>query len=286
MGVIQIITDSSCALPPDISEKVRQHIRFVRTSVQFEGESWIEGTFTLEEFYQRVTQHSALPTSSQPSPNEYLQTYQDAAEHGPILAIFLSAALSGIHNAGVSMAKQVPQADVTCFDSHYFSSPLGYMVAEAAEMALDGHSRADIIKRLQWRRERSTIFIAIDSLEFLQRSGRINFVQAGIATMLNLKPILTVKEGHLAVVGRVRSRRRSLARLLTSLEDKIEEKTEPLWISVMHGNAAEEADFLLEEITKRFSVTRQFISEVPASVALHGGPGVIGIMATLGGPIV
>ena len=273
-------------LPPDISDAVRTHVRVVRTSVQFENESWVEGTFTLDQFYKRVAQGSALPTSSQPSPDEYLQVYQEAAPHGPILGIFLSAALSGTHNAGVAMAKQVAQADIAFFDSHYFSSALGYMVAEAAEMALNGVSRAEIIKRLEWRRERSTIFIAIDTLEFLRRSGRVNFVQAGIATMLNLKPILTVKEGHLSVVGRVRSRHRSLRRLLTLLEEQVSTMPAPLWVSVMHGNAAEEAAWLLSQITKRFSVERQFISEAPASLALHGGPGVVGVMATAGGPIV
>lgn len=273
-------------LPPDISDAVRQHVRFVRTSVQFENESWVEGTFTLDQFYKRVAQDPALPTTSQPSPDEYLQVYQKAARHGPILGIFLSAALSGTHNAGVAMAKQVSQADIAFFDSHYFSSALGYMVAEAAEMALNGVSRAEIIKRLEWRRQKSTIFIAIDTLEFLRRSGRVNFVQAGIATMLNLKPILTVKEGHLSVVGRVRSRRRSLTRLLTLLEEQVSTMPGPLWISAMHGNAAEEATWLLNQMAKRFSVERQFISEIPASLALHGGPGVVGVMATAGGPIV
>lgn len=273
-------------LPPDIPDAVRQHVRFVPTSVQFENESWAEGSFTLERFYKRVAQSAALPTSSQPSPDKYLQAYREAAEHGPILAIFLSAALSGTYDTGVAMAKEVAQADVAFFDSHYFSSALGYMVAEAAEMALNGVSRAEIIKRLEWRRERTTIFIAIDTLEFLRRSGRVNFVQAGIATMLNLKPILTVKEGHLSVVARVRSRHRSLRRLLTLLEEQVATMPAPLWISAMHGNAAEEAAWLLNEMGKRFSVERQFISEAPASLALHGGPGVVGVMATVGGPIV
>ena len=282
MGVVQIITDSTCTLPPDVSERVRQHVRFLRTSVQFKDESWVEGTFTLDQFYQRVTQSSVLPTSSQPSPTEYWQAFQDAAPHGPILGIFLSAVLSSTYDAAVTIGKQVTQADVVCFDSHYFSSPLGYMVAEAAEMALNGASRCEIITRLQWRRERSTIFIAIDTLDFLRRSGRVNFFQAGLATMLNLKPILTVKGGHLTVVERVRSRRRSLTRLLTLLEEQVSTISAPLWISAMHGNAEEEATWLLSEMAKRFPVERQFISDVPASVALHGGPGVVGVMATTG----
>ena len=106
--------------------------------------------------------------------------------------------------------------------------------------------------------------------------------QAGIATMLNIKPILTVENGHLIVAARVRSRRRSLQRLLTLLEERMQSIQGPLWVSAMHGNASEEAAWLLSKMTDRFPIERQFISEAPASLALHGGPGVVGIMATAG----
>ena len=269
-------------LPPDMSLAARNHVRFVRTSVQFENESWLEGSFTLDQFYQRIAESRILPTSSQPSPDEYLRVYREAAQEGPVLAILLSAALSSTYMTSVAMAKQVTEADIVCFDSQYFSSALGYMVAEAAEMALAGASRAAIIERLEWRREKTSIFIAIDTLAFLRRSGRVNLFQAGLATMLKIKPILTVENGDLTVVSRVRSRRRSLQRLLTLLEERIQSFKGSLWVSAMHGNASEEAAWLLSKMADRFPIERQFMSEAPASLALHGGPGVVGIMATVG----
>lgn len=284
--VVQIVTDSTCALPPMVAQQAqtgRHHavqLHILRTSVQFHNETWIEGSFALEQFYQQIAKSKRLPTSSQPSPDEYLQVFGDAASKGPVLAILLSAALSGTYATGITMAKALPEADITFFDSQFFSSALGYLVAEAIEMAQKGMSRQSIIERLTWRREQTAVFIAIETLDFLRRSGRVNFLQAGLATVLDLKPILSVEKGELLVIARVRSRQRSLERLLRLASAHVARLNTPVWISAMHGNAPDAAEWLLNQMRERFPVEQSFISEAPASVALHGGPGVIGITVT------
>jgi DegV family protein with EDD domain len=277
---VQIITDSTCALPPDTAPAVRQHVRVLRTSVQFGMETFPEGTLSLEQFYQRVEQGGPFPRTSQPSPDEYLRAYREAALHGPILAILISAGLSGTYSSALAIAREVPEADILAFDNQFFSSGLGYMVAEATEMALAGRSRAEIVAQLTWRRASTGLFISIDRLSFLQRSGRINFLQAGLATVFDLKPVLGVREGKLEAIARVRTRRRSLERLLALAEAHATSLEGPVWVSAMHGRAAEEAAWLLAEMKQRLPVERGFVSEAPASVALHGGPGVVGVMVT------
>jgi DegV family protein with EDD domain len=165
-----------------------------------------------------------------------------------------------------------------------FSSGLGYMVAEATEMALAGASRGTIVEQLLWRRERTALFIAVDTLDFLRRSGRVNFFQAGIASVLNIKPILGVEEGRLEVAGRVRSRQKSLERLIEMAVESASDFDGPIWASAMHGNAAAEAQWLLDQLARRLPVERSFISEAPASIALHGGPGVVAVLVTVAGP--
>lgn len=283
-GKTQIITDSTCALPTDVPASVRAAVRIVRTAVQFEHETWVEGTFTLDQFYARLATTDSLPHTSQPAPDEYLHAYHSAAQAGPVLAIFLSGALSGTYPTGVAMARDLPNGVVEVFDSQFFSSALGYLVAEAAEMALAGASRRTILERLRWRRSQTMLVLTVRTLEFLRKSGRVNLLQAGIATMLDLKPIISVEQGRLEVVGRVRSRQRSLNQLLALAEKHAAQVTEPLWVSAMHGNAADEAARLLDELTRRLPVTRCFISEAPASLALHGGPGVVGVTVTPAGP--
>jgi DegV family protein with EDD domain len=279
--IVQIITDSTCALPPDVDPSVRQHIRVLRTSVQFGMESFSEGSLSLEQFYTRVEQGGPFPRTSQPAPEEYLQAYRDAAPHGPILAILISAGLSGTYASALALAREpFGEADIAAFDSQFFSSALGYMVAEATEMALAGSSRERILEQLAWRRAQTALFISIDQLSFLQRSGRINFLQAGLATVFDLKPVLAVREGKLEAIARVRSRRRSLERLLALAEAHAATLAGPVWVSAMHGRAPDAAAWLLAEMKQRLPVERAFVSEAPASVALHGGPGVVGVMVT------
>jgi DegV family protein with EDD domain len=269
-----------------IQEQAQSHrnyalrVHILRTCVQFHNETWVEGSFGLEQFYQKIAKSKLLPTSSQPSPDEYLHVFREAASKGAVLAILLSAALSSTYATGITMAKELPEADIAFFDSQFFSSALGYMVAEAIEMAQSGMSRQAIIERLRWRREQTAVFIAIDTLEFLRRSGRVNFLQAGLATVLDLKPILSVEKGQLVVVARVRSRQRSLERLLRLASAHVATLNTPVWLSAMHGNAPDTAEWLLNQMRERFPVEQDFISEAPASLALHGGPGVVGITIT------
>nr|MBA3532312.1 DegV family protein [Ardenticatenales bacterium] len=278
--IVQIITDSTCALPPETTPQVREHIRVLRTSVQFGTESFVEGALSLEQFYIRIEQGGPFPHTSQPSPEEYYHTYREAAPHGPILAILISAGLSSTYSSALAMAREVPEADVVAFDSQFFSSALGHMVAEATEMALAGSNREQILERLAWRRARTALFIAIDQLSFLQRSGRLNFLQAGLATMFDLKPVLAVRSGKLEAIARVRSRRRSLERLLALAKEHALTLDGPVWVSAMHGRAPDTAAWLLAEMQAQFPVERAFVNEAPASVALHGGPGVVGVMVT------
>lgn len=283
--IVQIVTDSTCALPPELDPAVRAHPHIVRTSVQFGEQSYPEGTLPLDEFYRRIGAGGAFPQTSQPAPGEYLHAYQEAAPHGPILALFMSGALSGTYASGVALARELPGADILCFDSRTFSSGLGYMVAEASEMALAGASREAILARMRWRRAHTRLFIAIDKMEYLRRSGRINVIQAGLASVLDLKPILAVDEqGALAVTARVRSRQRSLERLVElACQEAAAKLPGPLWASAMHGQAPTVAAQLLESLKQRLPIERSFVSEAPASVALHGGPGVVGVMLTSAG---
>ncbi len=282
-GLVQIITDTTCTLPPDLPESVRNHIRWVRTSVEFKNESWIEGTFNLDDFYTRLTGGREMPHTSQPSPGEYLATYQSASHKGPVLAILLSSQLSSTYSTGVALARDFAEGQVEVFDSGFMSTALGHMVAEAAEMALTGATRHEIIARLEWRKAKTALFFTLNTLEYLRRGGRVNLLQAGLAEWLDLKPILAVHEGKLVPVGRIRSRRRALETVIAKAETHGCLLDRPLWVAAMHGRASEEANLLLAQLQHRLPIERSFISEVPASIALHGGPGVVGVMITPAG---
>lgn len=279
-GVVQIVTDTTCALPPDIDEVTRAHIHWVRTSVEFKNESWVEGTFRLEDFYSRLSRERELPRTSQPSPLEFLEAYQAAAAAGPVVVILLSAQLSSTYSTGVAIAREFGAGQIAVVDSGFMSTALGYMVAEAAELALAGRTRDEIIARLEWRKANTALFFTLNTLDYLRRGGRVNFLQAGLAQWLDLKPILAVHEGKLVPIGRIRSRRRALESLIAKAEAQGRLFHQPLWVATMHGRAPDEAAALLSTLQQQLPIERSFVSEVPASIALHGGPGVVGVMVT------
>lgn len=282
-GCVQIITDTTCTLPPDISDAVRYHIRWVRTSVEFRNESWVEGTFRLDDFYTRLTSGRDMPHTSQPSPLEFLEAYQTAVEQGPVLVILLSSQLSSTYSTGVALAREFGERAIEVYDSGFMSTALGHMVAEAAELALAGATRDEIIARLHWRKAKTALFFTLNTLEYLRRGGRVNLLQAGLAEWLDLKPILAVHEGKLVPVGRIRSRRRALETVIAKAEAHGRLLNTPVWVAAMHGRALDDATVLLATLKQRLPVQRSFVSEVPASIALHGGPEVVGVMITPSG---
>jgi DegV family protein with EDD domain len=267
-------------LPPDISDSANACVHRVMTSVEFRGESWVEGTFGLEAFYDRLEHEREWPRTSQPSPGEFLTAYETALGVGPVLTIVLSSQLSSTYSTGVAIAREFGEGRVTVYDSGFFSAPQGYMVAEAAELAAAGRTVEEIVTRLEWRKARTRLFFTLNTLEYLRRGGRINLLQAGLAEWLDLKPILTVHDGKLVPAGRVRTRRRALEEVVTKTEEFGRSLGSNLWIAAMHGRAPEDAARLLEVLEQRLPVQRRFIGEIPASIALHGGPGVVGAMVT------
>lgn len=278
--MVQIITDSTCALPPDTPPRQAARLRVVPTSVHFGHDDWVEGTFTLPEFYARLASDPTPPRSSQPPPAAFLDAFQRAAPQGHVLAMLISAALSGTVNAAQLAAAELPEGTVEVWDSGFFSSALGYMVGEALALAEAGATRADIVAQATRRRHRSSLLLTVDTLSYLRRSGRVSGLQALLATRLDIKPLIAVRQGRLEPVGRVRTRQRSLEHLVALAMREATSMAGPLWIAAMHGHAAVEAEWLLQALRSRLPVTRSYVSEVPASVALHGGPGVVGVMLT------
>lgn len=283
LAEIHLLTDSTCALPPDIDPAHRARITSLPAILTWGRESYPDGTFDLDWFYDELLRRTDPPATSQPVPQGYLDHYTRAAAVGArVLGIFISRELSGTYPTGAAMAAQVPEADITLFDSGFFSSTLGYMVAEAAALAGDGATVEEIVRRLTWRRARSRLFLTVATLEFLRRSGRATRLQAGFASLLDVKPILSVEEGRLVPVGRVRTRARSLDRLVALAGAHAHSLDAPVWLSVMHGRAPDEAAHLLALLRDRLDVERAFISEAPAVLAVHGGPGVLGVTVTPG----
>jgi DegV family protein with EDD domain len=277
--MIRIVTDSTCDLP---AELLAQHrISVVPINIQFGQESYQEGvTMTTAQFYRKVEELGVIPTTSQPSLGQYLATYGALAaepDTDAILSIHITGQLSGTYSGAVVAAGQLPaRPPVVAFDSLSGSAGLGYMVLEAAHMAEAGASVDAILARLEALRTRMRVFFALDNLRFAQMSGRVGMVRALLVSLLNVKPLLTVRDGQLALHKRVRSRALGLQSLVDLMGEAL--TGAPSKVAMIHAQAPETAEQLRQMLVARLPNAEMIVRELSIGIAVHFGPGTVGVI--------
>ena len=241
--MIRIVTDSTCDLP---AELLAQHrITVVPINIQFGQESYQERvTLDSDTFYSKVEEHHRIPTTSQPSLGQFQAAYRtvrDEPDTEGILSMHITGHLSGTCEAAVIAAGQMPQdPPITVFDTLSGSMGLGFMILEAAALAEAGAALAAILARLEALRERMHIFFSLNDLRYARMSGRVGMSQALMASLLQIKPLLTVREGKLDMVKRVRSRAQGLHALVDALSERLGDL--PARVAVIHAQAPEAAE--------------------------------------------
>ena len=188
---VKIVTDSTCDLPPELAERLG--ITVVPCYVMMDDVSYKDGVdIQADEFYVRLTSSPRLPTTAQPSMADFLSIYQALSAPGDsILSIHVSSKLSGtVNSAEQAKAELGDSADITIVDSGLASIPLGLNVITAARLASEGKSLDEIAGELARDLSRTNCFFLLDTLELLQKGGRIGKAQAFLGSILNVKPIL------------------------------------------------------------------------------------------------
>jgi DegV family protein with EDD domain len=274
--MIKIVTDSTSYLPHDVIEEF--DIRIVPLNVHFgEDRVFQEGVnLTNEEFYAMLAEAPELPTTSQPSPGQFRDVFAELTEAGhDVLCIVVSSKLSGTYQSALDARRMLPDANIVIIDSYYVAAALGLMVVTAAEMAADGHSMDEIVARVEQMRRDMKLYFVVDTLEYLQRGGRIGAAAALVGTLLKVKPILTLDEGIVKPLDKVRSKRKAIQRLLAELESHAS-PGQPVQAIVMHAQVPEEVRELETEMRRRFNCQRTIFGEAGSVVGVHAGPGVLG----------
>jgi DegV family protein with EDD domain len=276
--MIRIIADSTCNLSPETIAKYA--IKISPVSIQFNNESYEEGIdIDRELFYAKIEELGIIPTSSQPSPARFADYYQENAAAGTSsLVITVTSKLSGTYDSAVLAQSMVPEADVEVFDSATISLGTGWMVLEAARMNENGASLEEILPRLEHIRAKSRLFLTPKTLKYLQMSGRVGRLKGAIASMLELKPIIALEEGILEAKENIRTRKKSLDRMLQLLEGSFGKDT-PVNVAVIHARAPEDGDWLLNQAQARLNCQEILTGDLVASLAVHGGPGIMGLVA-------
>jgi DegV family protein with EDD domain len=270
---IRIVTDSTCDLPEDII--AAYGISVVPLYINFGDQGYLDGIeLSRKEFYTRLPDANPLPTTATPSPQKFAQVYEKLAAEGAteILSIHISISLSATVDQARLGAQETQAVPVTVLDSGQLSLGMGRMVLTAAKAAAAGLSKDVIISLVKDQGARTHVFAALDTLEFLRRSGRMHWAVAGLGSLLQIKPLLKMHNGT-PESERVRTRECAIKRVIELVEEvgPLEE------LALVHTHAPEEAETLRQRSAHLFPAGRApLFAEVTPVIGTHIGPGAVG----------
>ena len=271
---IRIVTDSTCDLPQELIQKYR--ISVIPMYVNVGLKTYRDGIdLSRQEFYTRLPDFKPAPTTAAPSPENFRQIYEQLAGEGAteILSIHISIKLSGVYEIAMQAAREITTIPVTAFDSRQLSLGTGFQVLAAAQAAEAGCSMSEILVLLESQIVRTHAFAALDTLEFLRRSGRMNFAISFLGTLLQIKPFLKMYNGE-PTAERTRTRKGAMKRLVELLE-----QASPLEkVALVHTQAADRAKALLEEVRALLPAGEILVAEINPVLGAHIGPGVVGFV--------
>ncbi|GAB2702213.1 DegV family protein [Paenibacillus thermoaerophilus] len=284
MAQVRIVVDSTADIPADIRERYR--IGMVPLKVNFGQESYEDSvTIYPDMFYEKLAAAPELPTTSQPSPAEFVREYERIREETPgaqIVSIHLAAVLSGTYQSAV-MAKSLMEEPgvIETIDSCSASYGIGVLAVEAAKAAEAGASLEEVVELVKRLRENQRIYFLVDTLEYLHKGGRIGKASALIGSLLNIKPILTLDEnGTVSTVDKARSYKKAVARVLELAEQEITRHggSDRMKLFVGHGAAPEQAAEMEAMLKERFP-SAQFNATVKIGpvIGTYTGPGTIAV---------
>lgn len=269
---IKIVTDSTCDLPPEV---IAQYgITVVPLYINIGSHGYLDGVeLTRQEFYERLPTYSPFPTTAVPSPEMFCRAYDKAAAEGAteVLSIHISISLSSTVNSVRLCAQEISSIPVTVYDSKQLSLGTGFLVVRAAQAAAEGRSMSEIIEILEEQTARTHVFAALDTLEYLKRSGRMNGAVAGLGNLLQIKPLLKMNNGN-PIVERVRTNNGATQRLITLLGELA-----PLeQVAIVHTHAPEKAENLLRQAKHLLPQSQVLSVDITPVIGANIGPGAAG----------
>lgn len=282
MAKIKIVTDSTADIPQEIREQYG--IEMVPLKIHFGEETLLDSvTVQADEFYTKLTQSEVMPTTSQPSPVEFLEVYKKLLEEDPeacILSIHISSALSGTYQSAV-LAKSLLEEEgknIVIVDSKSASSGLGILVLAAAEVAAKGEKSLEECENLVLElRNHTQVYFLLETLEYLQKGGRIGKASAVVGSLLHIKPILSIDQGgEVFSADKVRGQKKAQARIIDLLRKDFSTDQE-VNITIARTKADSGGEELVALIEENFNVKNTDYTVIGPVIGTHTGPGSVAV---------
>lgn len=283
MNPIAIITDSDASLPPALAEQYG--IQQVPITVHFGDESYTTGVDIDDALlFEKIDRLNRLPTTAAPSPGAFASAYERAFSAGAqgIVCICVSSKVSATYNAALAASEQFPGREIRVVDSLNLSMGQGFMVLAAAEAAQAGAGLDEIVAQALDTGSRVHVYAVLATLKYLALSGRVGKLAAGMADTLNIKPVLSVRDGKLDLLEKIRTRKKAIERMIELTRQSLDGKRIER-LGIIHVNhpagAAELRDLLRAALPCPEEI---IIAEFTAGLSVHAGAGVVGLALVAG----
>jgi DegV family protein with EDD domain len=272
-GRIAIVTDSTADLPSQLTRT--RSITVVPLTLNFEGRSLLDGVdIRPSEFYRKLPNATTHPTTSQPSAGRFAETYAELlTDHADVISIHISEKLSGTYASAVQGAEMTDSKRVHVIDSQLVSMSLGLLTLAASEMVSRGDGASSIVDRVNAMREQVQTYFSVATLEFLRRGGRIGRASAMLGSVLQVKPVLCIRDGLVTPLERVRTFDRALNRVVELTREV--DRGKGLCVIVGHADAEADAERVARELESNCETL--MIQPLGPVVGAHAGPGVVGV---------
>jgi DegV family protein with EDD domain len=272
---IAIVTDSSAYLPESATQGLP--ITVIPVWLLWDEDRFRDGVdIDPATFYERLRASKTLPTSSQPSAGEFAALFRQlAAEFEAIVCVLVSAKLSGTIASAMAARAALPEVEIHIVDAQSSSMGLGLVVLAAARAAASGASPDEVVAAAQEMIERVQFLFVVDTLEFLQRGGRISFTKRLLGTALQIKPILHFEEGAIAPLTQARTKRKALDLILELAEERLAGR-KMAEAAIADIDCCAEGDGIAARVAERFAPPLLHRAMVSPVVGTHVGPGAIG----------
>lgn len=279
MPKVTVITDSTAYIPNDILEEL--NIQVIPLHIVW-GDKVYEDNVNLksDDFYPMLKAAKDLPTTSQPSPKEFMNLYQPLLEKGhKIISTHISSGISGTINSAIQAKEMLKTEDIAVFDSKTTGMALGFVTMAVARAAKQGADFKECQEITQKAIDNVDVYFMVNTLEYLHKGGRIGGASALLGSALDLKPILCLKDGKITSYEKVRTKKKAIRRIIEISKEKIGDKR-PIHFGIMQVEAEADADLVKQALEESYSaadIRDMKVVGLSPVIGTHTGPGVIAI---------
>ena len=275
---MRIVIDSAGDMPIGWAEDF--DVQIIPINIHFGEQTFLSGIdLSNRDFYRLADESGVIPKTSQPTPQQFISFYEKVAKVGEtILSLHVTSKLSGtLDSARIAARELAGKYNIIPLDSACGSAAMGYMARDARLLERAGAKVEQIVQRLEQISRNVQIILTLNTLEYARRSGRVKALQAALASLLNVKPIITLKEGVLELGDRVRTRSKALEFVVDTLCKRMGRQL--VNVAVVHAEDPQAAETLLQAAHSRLNCNDVIVTDLSIGIAANLGPGTVGLVA-------